>query len=315
MGLLKFFGGMMKKLFLILALFAGSMQSYASDDWCASDCWSDCFGTDSTLNVEVGGGYRHDTLKWKTFAPGVEIRHKWKDLNMGVVDTHAQLLVCEHYLLKFDFDYGWFNRDGRHQLRESNFFTGSFDEFRPRVKGDVYDVSGAIGYQFNWDCYRYSLAPLVGYSYNYQNFRNQREHRRSGEFFSGRSFGRHNNYKFEWNGPWLGFITAFQPTCDWQVYLSYAYHWAWFRGKVHENRFFGGRGHQRANDVSGNEVMVGTTYEFCDCWFLGLNFDYKSFFSNKGKFSRREGSGSGRSRFRKLDWESYYVTVDIGYTF
>jgi len=307
---------MKKFVFLALAFIAGSMQVHAYDDWCASDCTTNCFGIESTLNVAVGGGYRHDTLKWKTFAPGVEIKEKWKDLNMGIVEANAQLLVCEHYLVAVDFDYGWFDRGGRHRIRQFDLITGSSDEFRSRVKGEAYDVSGAIGYQFNWDCYRYSLAPIVGYSYNYQRFKNQREHRRSNDSSSFASFGRRNNYRFEWNGPFLGFVSAFQPTCDWQVYFSYAYHWAWFQGRIHERSLLAGRGRQHSNNVSGNEFCVGSTYEFCDNWFLGLNFDYKCFFANKGRFKRRLApSVEERFPLRKLDWQSFYVTVDVGYVF
>lgn len=317
---------MKKMFFLVLALLAGTAQTQASDGCCNTECWSDCLGFDSVLSVDVGGGYRQDRLQWKTVphtAPtsGTVIKEKWKDLSMGIVETNAQFLACEHYLLKFDFDYGWFDRNGHHTVKEIDLATGTLaNDLKSRTKGNVYDISGGLGYQFNWDCYRYSFAPLVGYSYSYQKFKNHKFHNEitDTEFFAG------NNYKYRWSGPWLGFITAYQATCDWQLYFSYEYHWARYRGTVHENFTGLVSQRQRSNNASGNEFIVGTTYKFCDDWFLGLKFDYKYFSHNRGKVredivdtvgSSSSDSGSNETRLRKLRWESYYVTVDIGYVF
>jgi hypothetical protein len=305
---------MMKKfVFLVLAFLATTIQTQAMD-CCDSDCcWSDCLGFDSTLTFDVGGGWRQDNLQWKVFpatAPGTVVKEKWKQINMGVVETNAQFLACEHYLLKVDFDYGWFSRSGRQHVKNRDLLTDTLlQDFSSRTKGHVYDVSGGLGYQFNWCCYRYSFAPLVGYSYHYQKFKNNHY---DDELAVDIEFDAHNTYKYRWRGPWLGFATAFQATCDWQLYFSYAYHWIRYRGTVDEAFFLGeSTQHHKTNNMHGNEFTAGTTYQFCADWLLGLKVNYKNYSSNKGHVVVNDI----KSDLRKLRWDALTVTVDIGYVF
>lgn len=304
---------MKKQLFLALACLSVTVQSLTAD-FCATDCSTDCFGFDSVLTFDVGGGYRNDSLKWKVFpstAPGIEIEEKWKNIGLGVVETNAQFLACEHYLLKVDFDYGWFSNNGsqRYSVIGSE---GDIIDYKSKPRGNAYDLSGGLGYQFNFDCYRVSFAPLVGYSYHQQRFKNRTYRNELNPLAT--DILAHNDYKFRWSGPWVGFALAYQATCELQVYFDYYYHWARFRGTVKENFLLGELpSHLRSNRAYGNEFTVGAIYTFCDYWFVGLKFDYKQFCGNKGK-SHVE-TADLTSPLRKLDWQSSTVTLDIGYTF
>lgn len=304
---------MKKQLFLAFACFAVTMQSFA-DDICASNCSTDCFGFDSVLTFDVGGGYRNDTLKWKVFPasnPGREVEEKWKDISIGVVEANAQFLACEHYLLKVDFDYGWFSRSGSKRY-SANGGLGQSIDYKSKPRGNVYDLSGGLGYQFNLESYRISFAPLAGYSYHQQRFKNGKHKDELSPF--GDDLLAHNDYKFRWSGPWAGFAMAYQATCELQLYVDYYYHWARFRGTVKEHLLLGGfSNHLKSNRAHGNEVTVGGTYTFCDDWFVGLKFDYKQFCGKKGKLHAEAIQCT--SAMRRLDWQSSTVTLDIGYTF
>src|SRR5690606_28019662 len=117
---------------------------------------------------------------------------------------------------------------------------------------------------------------------------------------------------YRWRGPWIGFSAAFQPTCEWQIYVEYAYHWARLKASVNENFLLGELERTlKSKKTHGNEVTVGTSYVFCNCWSLGLKFNYKQFTGKSGRVSNSESCAS----LRGLNWTQYNGTVDIGYSF
>jgi Protochlamydia outer membrane protein len=307
---------MKKQVFLFLACLSLIAPSLIAD-CCAPCCMDNCFGFDSVLTFDVGGGYRNDSLKFKIFPsehPGSLIEQNWKNMGMGVVETDAQLLICENYLLKGDFDYGWFTNNGSHRFDFFQVFGAH--AFKAKPRGNVCDISGGIGYQFNFNCARVSLAPLVGYSYHQQRLKS-----RKFSFIISPEFGHllaHNDYKFRWSGPWVGFALAYQATCEIWLYLDYYYHWTRFRGTIKEHFAFQTHhfpSHLRSNRANGNEVTVGGIYTFCDYWYIGIKFDYKQFCSNKGKGKANIERHHFDSPLRNLRWNSSTITMDIGYEF
>lgn len=308
---------MKKTLFLALACLSITGSSFADDCGGYTDCSTDCFGFDSVLTFDIGGGYRNDSMKWKVFPSdniaGTEIEERWKNIGLGVIEANAQFLACEHYLLKVDFDYGWFTNNGSHHYRLFNE-AGDILDYKAKPRGNAYNLSGGIGYQFNLDCYRVSFAPLVGYSYYQQRFKSRNYHNELVPLAD--DILAHNDYKFRWSGPWVGFALAYQATCELQLYFDYYYHWTRFRGTVKENfvnRLSQFPGNIRSNNAYGNEFTVGANYTFCDYWFVGVKFDYKQFCGSHGKSHLDDSDLT--SPLRKLDWKSSTITMDIGYSF
>lgn len=336
---------MKKKIFLVLACLVSTVQAFASgccdtadscNPCCApSDC---CLDFDSKIFASVGGGLRWDSIGWKTSATGFSsdsFHQKWNDIKMGVIEANVAFLACEHYLLKGNFDYGWVY--GKNHLSTNTFgsdsdFSSSSNFGSHSKNGHAYDLSAGIGYQFNFECYPVSVAPLVGYSYNVLNLRRS-SFDLYGTTVDVSSSSNGHNHKFRLSGPWLGFGAAYQASCDFLVYLDYAFHWANFRatldeGLAFENADLNFSKSFKSKNAYGNEVTIGGVYTLCDCWFAGLKFNYKNWYTNKKRHhtdpydSSFSGSGSGSgsssgdsSRFRNLDWNTYIVTVDIGYTF
>lgn len=309
---------MKKAIFVWLACLAGAMPGFAMDTCCNESC-SDCFGFDSVLTFSGGGGYRQDNVKWTTFpqsAPGTVIHEKWKNLSMGIIEADAQFLACDDYLFMADFNYGWTTGSGEQGIRTINTASDALlSNIESRIKARAYDLSGAIGYQFNWCCYRYSLAPIAGYGYYFQKFVSHKYHNELGDT---PPIHAHNTYRQHWSGPLLGLIVQYQITCEWQVSFMYAYHWVKFHSKVREN-FPGGpippvgslTGTQRTHWGHGNEFKVSTSYEFMRDWIFNINFDYKCFEGNKGKFSNHEF----HSPLRSVEWVSWNVGGEVGYVF
>lgn len=334
---------MKKQIFLVLACLVGTVQAFASgcDPDCCNPCSAPsdcCLDFDSKLYVGIGGGLRWDNIGWKTSSwrfSSDNFHQKWRDIKLGVIEANVGFLACEHYLLKADFDYGWVY--GKNHLSTNTFDSSSFlsssSNFSSRSKnGHAYDLSAGVGYQFNWECWSASFAPLVGYSYNYLTLRRKGFDPYGRGFHddsSSRTCG--NSHKFRLSGPWLGFATTYQATCEMMLYLNYAFHWANFRATVDEGLAFEDFSYTRphfsrsfkSKNAYGNEVTLGGVYTICDCWYAGLKFNYKNWYTSKKHHScdpyrsssRHHASSSDRSRFRNLDWNTYLVTVDIGYTF
>lgn len=237
---------------------------------------------------------------------------------MGIVETNVQFLACEHWLFKADFNYGWFDKIKQQKMTGYDFYTSTAIDATSKVKGSVYDISGALGYQFNWDCFRLSVAPLVGWSYYHQHFKNTHYF----NHLNDQAFDARNHYKFSWNGPWIGFAAAYQVCCEWQFYVDYSFHWSDFRARYHDfslNTFNENArtclAHGKSNSAYGNEVTVGTTYQFCENWFLGFKFNYKDFWANNAKTDNRKFDNTAHYRTKNIQWNSYFATVDIGYIF
>jgi len=333
---------MKKKIFLVLACLVGTVQAFASgccdtgdscNPCCApSDC---CLDFDSKLFVDVGGGLRWDSISWKTRASGFDsgdFHQKWRDIKLGVIEANVAFLACDHYLLKGNFDYGWVygkNHLSTNRFGSSSGFSSSSSNFSSRSKkGHAYDLSAGVGYQFNFECYSIALAPLVGYSYNELTLNRRGFDVYDTSFGSSSSGSNGHNHKFRMSGPWLGFATTYQATCEMLFYLDYAFHWANFRATLDEGLAFEEPGLSfsrrfKSKDAYGNEITIGGVYTLCDCWFAGLRFNYKNWFTNKKNHHHHDvysssfsGSSSNEhSRFRNLDWNTYIVTIDIGYTF
>lgn len=333
----------MKKIVIALIVGLASVFQLSAEDCWSDMCCTDCFGFESVLSFDIGAGFREDNIKWDSYPqsePPLEVQEKWQNLRMGIVETNGQFLACDHYLVTADFDFGWFNNEnGKQRIKAINLTNGDVEaDLEARTTGRMYDVSGAIGYQFNWCNFRYTFAPLVGYSYHYQKLKNRYyENELNAE--SETKFLSKNNYIYRWRGPTLGCTLSLQASCDWDFYFTYNYHWLRFRGSVDENfedngtvpdNFVsdGTKLKQKFNGAGGSEFILGTTYDFSGCWYLGFKVNYKTFSANKGSFTVEEkeeahhhasadkkGDMDTKYPMRRLRWDSLFATVDIGLIF
>lgn len=152
--------------------------------------------TDSTL--EIGVGYRQDSLKWKTrnncgcsctcdeespvFAADFPLRSsselEWKNLNIWLIEARGHYVTCDNVYLRANGDYGWItsghNHDRDFRGFENDDYDYEFSHSRSHTKGHVYDAKIAVGYQFKLCDDSFSISPLIGYSWHGQHLKDDR---------------------------------------------------------------------------------------------------------------------------------------------
>lgn len=293
-------------------------------------------------SLELGVGYRRDKLEWRTSAHidssysgdsysnsdianllplGVSSRLKWRDLNIWQIEARGTYITCDNIYLRGNADYGWITHG---KNTDSDFLTFSnndesrfeFAHSRSKVKGHVYDAELAVGYQFKLCDDNFSIAPLIGYSWNGQHLRDNHLRQSfytiledepaparakadssyyyyytygscSSDSYSSSSGRRHSKYHARWNGPFLGFDFdyRFGCGCEWDVFGTYEFHWAryhakgrWFlRDDLHDGF------HHRAKNAYGQHFNIGLKWDFCPCWTATIRGDFYCWWANRGR--------------------------------
>lgn len=277
----------------ILTLMASLLSCSA-----ASAFWPEA--TDSSL--EIGVGYRQDSVKWNihsnfdsrssygysgsdygdygTDCIPLSLKSKlhWKNLNIWQIEGRGRYITCDNVYLRGNADYGWItsgkNTDKDYIAFGSGSRSGSGFEFansHSKVKGHVYDVKLALGYQFKMCDDSFSIAPLIGYSWHGQHLQDSHL-KQSNRLFSGdneyvraatlngaksRSYsysdyyssyydsygsnsssygscsygGNHSKYHTRWNGPFIGFDLDYILCCEWALFGGYEFHWAEYHAR------------------------------------------------------------------------------------
>lgn len=294
---------MKKWLFLLVTTLAWNSQ--VSAQGCFIDnCEQSCCGCDLVTTVDVGAGYRQDKLKWvfAGFSPGTAIHEKWNHIRMGYIEANARFVACQNILLKVDLDYAWSGWQNNHHAKLVDYNSASVTNYRKsKSECEAYDISAGLGYRFDlcYCCHEFAFTPLVGWSLHHLKFKNH-------AFYELPKFV-HSTYF--WNGPWIGFETAYQVCCDWKVYFDYSFHFGKFHTNIHE--YF--RHRKKEMTTYGNEFEIGTVYQWCDFWFVGLKFNYKNYWTNRSHSIFDQDNDTHHSKFAL--WHSYMIGVDVGYTF
>lgn len=253
------------------------------------------------ISLDVGAGYRQDKLKWAFpgFSPGVAIHEKWSNINIGFITGTGMVTLCDHYLFKVDADYGWSGDQKSHRATLIDYNSAEVTRrHSSKTEANVYDVSVGFGRQFCNPCFPVVMTPMIGWSYNHQKFDNP-------SFYSHK---RHES-KYAWNSGWLGIDFSYQFLCRYAVYLDYAFHIGTFQAKIDE--FF--RDHTHTRQFHGNEVGAGLGYQICRGWFSALKFNYKSYWTRNNRSATE--TADGNKHHRRNGWESYSVSVNLGYDF
>lgn len=322
----------MRKLILALTV---SILSFAG---------AQAFWPEATASLlEVGVGYRQDTVKWKTKADlrnsysdscsdssegpfggvdGLRSDVSWKNVNIWQIEAKGKYITCDNVYVRLSADYGWAT-GGKHKHKDYLRIAGVEDsaEFElysdnsSKVRGHVYDVKFALGYQFQLCDNSFSLTPLVGYSWHGQHFKNGGDDygygSYSGEDYSSYSYDSYSSYSYydsyssgscgsrnradtRWNGAFLGFDFDYVFGCgcesDWNLFGSYEFHWADFHGKTHRNFGFlgeadydGVNSYQHAKNAYGNIFDIGLRWDLCDCWTVALKGAFQWWWADSGR--------------------------------
>lgn len=289
----------MRKLFSVLLL-SLSLTPFSSYTICSTlpSCFSPAI---QEATLEVGSGFRVDHFNWNVagekighhkFFPNILSELKWDELRMWTVDGKLVVVTCNDVYLRAD---GTFGSIYHGTVRDSDFYcddrSGIFSQSRSNAgKGRVFDVSGAIGYQYVWVHGALVIIPLAGYSHDAQHlhmFDGDQEiccDRDSGELLPiGRIHRLNSTYKASWFGPWIGMNLGWNVNRCFSIFAEYQYHWPRYRGTGEWNlrEDLPDGFHHRARG-KGHVIEGNATYEFCDGWTFGVDCKYQIFRTYKG---------------------------------
>lgn len=249
---------------------------------------------DFSSDFSLGLGYRQDHFDWhiglEHDGPNVLSELKWKDLQMFQVSGTLRALLCNAIYFRGKADYATIF----HGSVTDTDFEGrnrTFPYLKSKSsanKGEAFDLSAGLGYEFTLFCERFTFCPLAGYSLQEQHLR----------MYNGRLLldaddpdfqpfyfsGLHSNYRAKWYTPWVGFDVSYTFDCDLVYYGEFEYHWGNYKGTGHWNmrdEFTDDFDH--SGRAHGGVFTFGAKYPFGCCWTAGVEMNYQYFQVTNGR--------------------------------
>jgi hypothetical protein len=262
---------------------------------------------ESRSYLEFDAGYRHDSVSSKFIMPSptplLKDRLHFKEINIFQIGLQGKTMIdygCGNFFVRASADYGWIldgDVDEKMEVISLEEDDVEFDialEVENILDGKyVADLSIAIGFPCYFCDSSVALAPVIGYSYNIQNYKVDRLKR---SFFmsspeSPPTIELEDNccrdaYVNSWYGPFLGIDINYTPNSCLNLYGQFEYHLTHFKGKRQSDINVGivDDHHHSTRKAHGAIVRLGLDYMFCDCWYAGLNATYMNFRSHKSLF-------------------------------
>lgn len=274
-------------------------------------------------SFDVSVGWRKDSLHWivgspEGFVPATTSEVRWRDVYIGQILAQAKYVNCYNFYFRGYADYG---RIHHGRQRDSDFIDDfEFSRSHSKVKkGEVWDLSGGIGYMFRFLCQRATITPIVGYSYHVQHFRMKDLVVTIDEIdnFVGPVSGLRSHFNSKFKGWWGGADITLYMTCDWWLMVSGEFHWGRYRGTGHWNlRTDFLRDFRQHSDCFGQVWTVGTNWDFAKNWYLTFFGRYQAWHQVKhGVDHVFLASGDVRSRLKAVKWHSMCYSAGVGYYF
>lgn len=262
-------------------------------------------------NLFLGPGYRVDNLHWNVHSAPVlnEVtEEKWKNLQIAELSGRLEATIYSHFYLRAEGDYGWILAGNKtYDLDEIGSTVG--DEWlKASTRGDVYDVSGGVGYLASLFSNQFQITPLVGYSYSVQHFNDS--HYRDIIHLLNVFEDATSSSTYQWNGPWLGLSLANLNRYI-NTSVEYQFHWSFYRGKVHDNLIDTYEENQKKNYAYGNEFTLRL---FSPEWrrlAIGLVGKYEFYNATKGQSTINGHKGT----LNGIHWNSGSVSINLAYHF
>lgn len=271
------------------------------------------------LDYKIGAGYREDRFRWSISAPGgnpdVLSELTWKDLCSYNLMGTGKISIYS-ITARFKGDYGKIYHG---QNRDSDYLeSGRKQEYSRSIndagKGEVFDLSAAIGFQTTWFCQMLKIIPLAGWSHHELHLR-QFHGRQTIDFDGepGKISNLHSNYRAKWDGPWVG-GDLFCYLGSWTLYGTFEYHWAHYKGQGHWNlRWDFLKDFRQKAHATGTFYTLGTQYQF-DCgWLIGLEGNFLRMNTWHGMDYIYSIFGKGATPFNGAKWRSYSVLGTLSY--
>lgn len=276
-------------------------------------------------SFSIGYTTREDQLGWNhadpSGTPDILSELKWEGLSANQATAAATFSTCNRLYFRSYATYGRifrgknsdrdYSENGREGLLASSVAKAG--------KGELFDLSAALGYRFAIFCERLAAVPLFGLSWHEQHLR----------MYDGKELfpeideiGKlHSSYKTRWWGPWVGGDLIAQPTRLFTLFASFEYHWGQYQGKGHWNLredFLTGFKH-RARE-SGILLTAGGSYRFYSDYLVTLLCSYQEWCFYDGTHSRPAFGEklellTVKMRLNEGYWRSFQAALLFGRSF
>jgi len=259
---------------------------------------------------------------------------KADNINFYQLGGRARWSAC-NFLIRADGDYAW-GSGGNFTTTRDAFTVGVVAPVTTVTKAKIndataYDFTIGAGYLFTFEncgCEGYldgfAIGPVAGWTYNHQEFKLKGNATDTDDITSVTTPSVLDGLKYQtrWQGPWLGFDIVYKG-CSYAVNFGYSYHWATRHASFKLDPAslpFGIPNFSNttnSNNASGNEVFLNGEYYFCDSWSVGLGFKYVYYCADKGKakLDTPVVPAIETARVHNAQWQSYAITLDLGYKF
>jgi hypothetical protein len=287
-------------------------------------------------DAELSAGYRQDNLHWSiadpSGTPNILSELQWKNIQIAEVKGEARVLWIDLIYLRGSASYGRiFHGNNRDSDYAGDDKTLEFSRTKAKSdKGEVFDFSGGIGWQFEFPlwCSCLRLIPMFGYSYSEQHLRD-----RDGEILINSAFselgdeiplgplgpfpGLHSNYRAKWRGAWLGVDAFYRLDCNVELFGTFEYHRLKYHGTGHWNlrTDFVSDFQHKAKHGHGFYASGGFKYLICTNMYAGLTGSYRWMNSRHGTDTTYFVLGPETTRFNGTTWHSWSILINAGYLF
>lgn len=272
----------------------------------------------------LGYTFREDGLHWSIAdidnMPNILSELTWEDLRINQVSAFARAVTTKQLYGRAFADYG---RIYHGKNRDSDYGEDNRkEEFSRSIsnagKGEVFDLSAALGYQFQFNFCRLRFVPLIGVSWEEQHLR----------LYDGIETlpevepieGLHSSYKTRWYGPWLGFDLDYDLNENVTFIASFEYHWTVYRGIGHWNlredllTDFKHRSHG-----TGAKCQGGILYALSGNWNAAFLAGFETWSTTKGThrvtIDTFEGIEDIKTRLNGVFWHSFRLSAMLTYLF
>jgi hypothetical protein len=293
----------------------------------SSPFWVRDVSAEIETSIAISQGIRTDNFDWNIAGniyganPNILSELTWSDLMIVQTKAHGLLTIADKFYLRCLLAYGWItdgdNQDsdywGDNRTVEFSRSNNSSDD------GNVMDVSVGLGYQFRPRNGKFTVTPLIGYSYHEQNFVMTNGYQTIGSK-TGPFPGLNSKYEARWMGPWTGvdlslkiinkiklsgvmeihLLADYEGVADWNLRYDFQH------PKSFEHSAYG----------YGKFISTGIDFTLNGRWNIGIITSYQDWSTNSGT-SRTYFSDGGEvgTRFNKANWDSLTAEAGITYSF
>jgi outer membrane protease len=284
-------------------------------------------------SFSLGAGYRWDSVFFNiatlSRTPNILSELQYDNIESMTLSANMRWSNSANFYVRGGVDIG---RTINGEVQDSDYLgdNRTLEFSRSYADGDggsLVDANAGFGYRFDLPLsgrdQSMHLMPLLGYSYHSQEL----EMTDGVQVIADYGFdvplgpfgGLDSNYDAHWSGPWIGLDMELAINQRHALLASLEYHWADYEADADWNlRSDFAHPVSFEHKSEGEGVIASITYRYTPNpkWFWTAGFKYSKFEADAGEYTYYSSADTaGYARFNEAEWESYAVTVGLGFKF